>query len=35
MASRIIADTLEAGLIKPYDPENKSKKLTKYIPAWK
>lgn len=35
MASRIIADTLEAGFIKPYDPENKSKKLTKYIPAWK
>ncbi len=33
MASRIIADTLEAGLIKLYDPENKSKKLTKYIPA--
>ena len=32
MASRIIADTLEAGLIKPYDPENKSKKLMKYIP---
>lgn len=35
MASRIIADTLEAGLIKQYDPENKSKKLTKYIPSWK
>ena len=33
MASRIIADTLEAGLIKLYDPENKSKKLTKYIPS--
>ena len=35
MASRIIADTLEAGLIKLYDPENKSKKLTRYIPSWK
>lgn len=35
MASRIIADTLGAGLIKLYDPENKSKKLTKYIPSWK
>ena len=35
MASRIIADTLEAGLIKAYDPENKSKKLMKYIPSWK
>ena len=34
MASRIIADTLEAGQIKIYDPENKSKKHTKYIPSW-
>jgi len=25
-ASRIIADTIEAGLIKEYDKENKSKK---------
>lgn len=32
MASRIIADTLEAGLIKPYDPDNKSKKHTRYVP---
>lgn len=34
MASRIIADTIEEGLIKPYDPENKSKKHAKYIPCW-
>ena len=34
IASRIIADTLEAGLIKPYDPENKSKKHAKYIPIF-
>jgi ATP-dependent DNA helicase RecG len=34
MASRIIADTLEAGQIKIYDPENKSKKHTKYVPSW-
>ncbi len=34
IASRIIADTIEEGLIKPYDPENKSKKLTKYVPYW-
>lgn len=33
-ASRIIADTLRADLIKPYDPENVSKKLARYIPFW-
>lgn len=33
MASRIIADTLEAGLIKPYDPTNKSKKHARYVPV--
>ena len=33
-ASRIIAETLEAGLVKPSDPENKSKKLMKYVPFW-
>lgn len=31
MASRIIADTIEASLIRPYDPENKSRK---YVPFW-
>lgn len=34
IASRIIADALEEGLIKPYDPENKSKKHAQYIPAF-
>lgn len=32
--SRIIADTIEKGLIKPYDPDNKSRKHIRYIPAW-
>lgn len=34
IASRIIADAIEAGLIKQHDPENKSKKLAKYVPFW-
>ena len=34
MASRIIADTMEAGLIKPFDPENRSRKHARYIPFW-
>lgn len=34
IVSRIIADTLASGLIKLYDPENKSKKHTRYIPIW-
>jgi ATP-dependent DNA helicase RecG len=34
IASRIISDTLEEKLIKPYDPENKSRKHAKYIPFW-
>ncbi len=33
-ASRIISDTLKADLIKPYDPENMSKKHAKYVPSW-
>lgn len=33
IASRIIKDTLEAGLIKPYDPEQ-SRKHARYIPHW-
>lgn len=33
-ASRIIADTIEADLIKDYDPDNNSKKYKKYIPIW-
>jgi predicted HTH transcriptional regulator len=34
IASRIIADTMEANLIKLEDPDNKSRKYTKYIPIW-
>jgi predicted HTH transcriptional regulator len=34
MASRIIADTIKEGLVKQYDPENKSKKQAKYVPFW-
>ncbi len=34
IASRIISDTKEAGLIKDYDPTNKSKPQAKYLPFW-
>jgi predicted HTH transcriptional regulator len=34
MASKIISDTLKAGLIKDYDSENNSKKYAKYVPSW-
>jgi len=34
MASRIINDTITVNFIKPFDPENKSKKNTKYVPIW-
>lgn len=34
IASRIIKDTLEAGLIKEDDPDNKSRKYVRYIPIW-
>jgi predicted HTH transcriptional regulator len=34
MASRIIADTIDAGLIKPADPDSNSKKHAAYIPYW-
>lgn len=33
-ASKIIADTIEAGLIKASDPENISKKFASYVPYW-
>jgi predicted HTH transcriptional regulator len=33
-ASRIIADTIGAGLIKDYDPESKSIKFARYVPNW-
>jgi ATP-dependent DNA helicase RecG len=34
MVSRIISDTIAEGLIKDYDPENRSRKYAKYIPFW-
>lgn len=34
MASRIISDTLEAELIKPYDPSSRSRRHAKYVPFW-
>lgn len=34
MASRIISDTIKAGLIKDYDTESKSRKYAKYVPYW-
>ncbi|MDO9633601.1 MAG: ATP-binding protein [Paludibacter sp.] len=34
MASKIISETIEAGLIKASDPENSSKKFASYIPYW-
>jgi ATP-dependent DNA helicase RecG len=34
MASKIIRETIDAGFIKEEDPENKSKKFTRYVPYW-
>lgn len=34
VASRIIADAIKDGLLKPQDPENKSRKHAKYLPFW-
>jgi len=34
MVSRIIKEVLNAGLIKEYSPENKSRRFTSYIPYW-
>jgi predicted HTH transcriptional regulator len=34
IASRIIKDTFEAGMIKEDDPENKSRKHRSYVPFW-
>lgn len=33
-ASKIIADTIDAGFIKPSDPDNISKKFASYVPYW-
>jgi predicted HTH transcriptional regulator len=34
MASKIISETIEAGLIKSSNPENSSKKFASYVPFW-
>ena len=34
IASRIIGDTVDVGLVKPYDPDSTSKKHAKYVPFW-
>ncbi len=34
MASRIIGETVDAGLIKAYDPTSTSRKLASYVPFW-
>jgi len=34
LISRIIRDTIDAGLIKDEDPENKAKRYSRYIPYW-
>jgi len=34
IASRIISDAKEAGLVKDYDPANKSRTYAKYVPYW-
>ncbi|MCK5564279.1 MAG: putative DNA binding domain-containing protein [Planctomycetes bacterium] len=33
-ASRIIGDAIKADLIKPHDPDNRSKRHAKYVPIW-
>lgn len=33
-ASRIIRETISVGLVKPHDPENRSRKHAKYLPFW-
>ncbi|GHT41840.1 hypothetical protein AGMMS49965_12280 [Bacteroidia bacterium] len=34
MVSKLMKETCNSGLIKEYQPENKSKKFTSYIPYW-
>jgi ATP-dependent DNA helicase RecG len=33
-ASRIIAETIEAGWIRPFEPTNKSRRHARYVPVW-
>lgn len=34
IASNIISDTIEKGLIRPFDPSSKSKRYMSYVPFW-
>jgi hypothetical protein len=34
MASRVVKEAIEAGLIKPYDPSNASNRYARYVPFW-
>jgi hypothetical protein len=34
MVSGLIQDAVDKKLIKPADPENKSRKFAEYVPAW-
>ncbi len=34
MVSKVIKDAIENGMIKEFDPENKARRYTKYIPFW-
>jgi hypothetical protein len=34
MVSVLIQEALDQGLIKPADPENKSRKFAEYVPSW-
>jgi ATP-dependent DNA helicase RecG len=34
MASRIISDTIREGLVKPFAPDNTSRKHARYVPFW-
>lgn len=34
IVSKIISDTIQEGLIKPYDPENRSRRHARYVPYW-
>lgn len=34
VVSRLIGEALAAGIIKPYDPANRSRRLSQYVPAW-
>ncbi|HEX4953819.1 MAG TPA: ATP-binding protein [Thermoanaerobaculia bacterium] len=33
-ASRVISDTIEAGLVRPFDPTSTSRRHAKYVPFW-